>query len=77
MELANVRMESSGEKWVGVANRAQDAASKIATSYTLAELEFFRKAVCDIISLSYLFNAFSKLIRWNTSFWKVKGASTA
>eukprot|EP00731_Ephydatia_muelleri_P031845 Em0023g352a len=45
MELANVRMESSGEKWVGVANRAQDAASKIATSYTLAELEFFRKAM--------------------------------
>lgn len=44
MELANVRMESSGEKWVGVTNRAQDAASKIATTYTLAELEFFRKA---------------------------------
>lgn len=55
MELANVRMESSGEKWVGVTNRAQDAASKIATTYTLAELEFFRKAVSDINSTSLSF----------------------
>ena len=50
MELATVRMENSGEKWVGVVNRVQDAASKLATTYTPAELEFFRKAVGLLIS---------------------------
>ena len=82
LELATVRMESSGEKWVGVVNRAQDAASKLATTYTLAELEFFRKAVCVISVYSPLFlflptSACANFFRWNTLYWKGKEAWTA
>ena len=45
MELARGNLESSGETWYSVVNRSEDAAAKIATSYSAAELELFNKAV--------------------------------
>ena len=45
MELARGTMEDTGQKWYGLVNRSDDAAAKIATAYSPAELELFNKAV--------------------------------
>ena len=45
MELARGYMEDNGEVWYGLVNRNSDAAAKISSGYTAAELEFFNRAV--------------------------------
>lgn len=45
MELARGYMEDTGEVWYGLVNRNSDAAAKISSGYTEAELELFNKAV--------------------------------
>lgn len=45
MELARGYMEDTGEVWYGLVNRNSDAAAKISSGYTEAELEFFNRAV--------------------------------
>jgi len=45
MELTRGTMEDTGQKWYGLVNRSDDAAAKIATAYSPAELELFNKAV--------------------------------
>ena len=45
MELAQAHMEESGEVWYGLVNRREDAAAKLATTYSPAELSLFNKAV--------------------------------
>ena len=38
-------MEDTGEVWYGLVNRSTDAASKVGSGYSPAELELFNKAV--------------------------------
>ena len=45
MELARGHMEDTGEVWYGLVNRSTDAASKVGSGYSPAELELFNKAV--------------------------------
>ena len=45
MELARAYMEDSGQVWYGLVNRREDAAAKLATTYSPAELNLFNKAV--------------------------------
>ncbi len=45
MQVVHSLMEDSFEHWYGLVNRSADAGAKIATRYTLAELEFFNKVV--------------------------------
>ena len=45
MELARGYMEDTGEVWYGLVNRNSDAAAKIGSGYTAAQLEFFNRAV--------------------------------
>jgi hypothetical protein len=45
MEIAKGHMEDTGEVWYGLVNRNCDAAAKISSGYTPAELELFDKAL--------------------------------
>ncbi|XP_064394464.1 non-structural maintenance of chromosomes element 1 homolog isoform X2 [Halichondria panicea] len=45
MQIVHSLMEDSYERWYGLVNRSADPGAKIATRYTLAELEFFNKVM--------------------------------
>ena len=49
LELAQARMEDSPALWCGLVNRSPDAAAKISSKFSPAELELFNKVVSDIL----------------------------
>ena len=48
LELAQARMEDSPTLWCGIVNRSPDAAAKISSKFTPAELELFNKVVSHV-----------------------------
>ena len=57
LELAQARMEDSPALWCGLVNQSPDAAAKISSKSSPAELELFNKVVSDMtFSLLYLFS---------------------
>ena len=47
LELAQSRMEDSPALWCGLVNRSPDAAAKISSKFSPAELELFNKVVSE------------------------------
>ena len=47
LELSQARMEDSPALWCGIVNRSPDAAAKISSKFTAAELELFNKVVSE------------------------------
>lgn len=45
LELAQARMEDSPRVWCGFVNRSPDAAAKVSSKFSPAELELFNKVV--------------------------------
>ena len=54
LELAQARMEDSPALWCGLVNRSPDAAAKISSKFSPAELELFNKVVSDILPPIFL-----------------------
>ena len=67
MVIAKGHMEDTGEVWYGLVNRNADAAAKISSGYTPAELELFNKAVSVCISRGSFFGQVHLYIQWNPS----------
>ena len=47
LEFAQARLEDSPAIWCGFVNRSSDAAAKISSKFSPAELELFNKVVSD------------------------------
>lgn len=47
LELAQARMEDTPAIWCGFVNRSSDAAAKISSKFSPAELELFNKVVSE------------------------------